>query len=401
MVKSKGKRLLFVEPDTGVQNTLSTELKPDVNGWNLSFCTMAAEAIEQNGEQPFDMVVSTNRLPDQSGIELFDSLKASSPETGRFLLIEEEEAGAFRGLVNSVQQMMIKPLDMEDFTKRVDRAFALRNVVSNPAILQLVGNADSLPPLPRVFQMLTDKLNDPNASLADAAEILAEDIVLSSKVLKLANSALFSLREPAKDITHAVGLLGSSTISSLVLSQSLSNTFDCGSENEQFAEELNRHSIECGALASNILQSWKVKQNVAEKAVFCGIVHDIGKLVLASFAPDKWPNVAERVKEGVRPDLQIERAALNVGHSEVAAYLLALWGFPDDQVAAVAFHHEPSRFRDDEQEFQLLCALHLAENCCNTTIHGQELDLQYLEQWRIKEKHVDKFKSMLEEQKPA
>jgi HD-like signal output (HDOD) protein len=392
MAKPNIKRLLFVEPDEGVRDRLSTELKPNEHGWKLSFCSSAAEALELNEEQPFDMVVSANRLPDQSGAEFFDALKTSAPETVRFLLIEEEERAHFRGLVNSSQQMMVKPLDVASFISRVNRAFALRAVIANPAILKLVGSADSLPPLPRVFQMVTEKLNDPNAALSDVARILSEDIVLSSKVLKLANSALFNLREPAKDITHAVGLLGSSTVSSLVLSQSVSDTFDCGPENEKFAEELNRHSLECGALASKILQGWKANRTVVEQAVFCGIMHDIGKLVLAKYAPEKWPDILERVKEGVRPDIQIERAALDIGHSEVAAYLLAIWGFPDDQVAAVAFHHEPLRFHD--QEFDLLCALHLAENCCSTTLHGEELDWDYLEGWRIKQKDVDKFKSM-------
>ncbi len=401
MAKSNVKRLLFVEPNEVLVNRLSAGLNPDKNGWELSFCSSVAEALELIREQPVDMVVSANRLSDQTGMEWFDSLKKSSPETVRFLLIEKDERSQFRGLVTSAQQMMVKPLDIDSFITRVNRAFSLRSVISNPSILKLVGSADSLPPLPRVFQLLTRKLNDPMSSLADVARILSEDIVLSSKVLKLANSALFNLQAPAKDIAHAVGLLGSRTISSLVLSQSMTHTFDCGPENEKFAEELNRHSIECGTLAADILTSWKAPRAIIEQAVFCGIVHDLGKLVLASFAPEQWQNVLERVGEKVRPDQQIERTVLGIGHSEVAAYLLAVWGFPDDQVAAVAFHHEPSRFRDLENEFDLLCALHLAENCCSTTLHGDEFDWDYLEKHHIRQTDVDKIKAQHAKRKNA
>ena len=240
------KRMLFVDSDETELKNLFTSLKPEEHGWALSFCTTAADALELCQNEAFDVVTSANRLSDQNGIELFDTLKEISPSTIRILLIEEAETDQFRGLINSAQQTLVKPLDAETFTKRVNRAFSLRSVINDPAILTLIGSADSLPPLPRIFQMVTEKLNDPNASLSDVAEIMSEDIVLSSKVLKVANSALFSLRNPAKDITHAVGLLGSRTVSSLVLSESMSDTFDCGPDNVKFTEELNRHSLECG-----------------------------------------------------------------------------------------------------------------------------------------------------------
>lgn len=397
--KEAPKRLLFVGVQPEMQNNLSANLQPEANAWQLDFCSTAGEAMERHESNPFDLVVSASQLPDHTGIEVFNTLKEETPETVRFLLVGQDEQDRFRGLISPAQQILLAPLDFTLFTKQIKSAFGLRAVIHNPDILKLIGSADRLPPLPRIFQQLSDKLNDPMASLNDVAQILSEDIVLSSKVLRLANSSLFNLREPAKDIAHAVTLLGSNTISSLVLSESMSNTFNCGPENEAFAEELNRHSLAVGALASKILTKWKAGRTMIEQAVFCGIVHDIGKLVLATFAPEKWNDVSNRVDEQIRPDVQIERAALGIGHCEIAAYLLSLWGFPDHQVSAVAFHHEPSRFHD--REFQLLCALHLAENCSPTTIHGTEFDHDYLEEWRIRDKDLTKFKTMgTEQQQP-
>lgn len=390
------KKILFVDSDTAVLKNLISQLQPEEHGWTLSFCSTASDALERCESDPQDVVVSANQLSDQSGMELFNLLKKAVPQTVRILLIDEHEAQQFRGCISYAQQMMIKPINIDDFTQRVNRAFSLRKVISDPAILQLIGSADSLPSLPRIFQLVTEKLNDPNASLTEVAKLISEDIVLSSKVLKLTNSALFNLHTPAKDVSHSVGLLGSRTISSLVLSESMSDTFDCGPENEAFAEELNRHSLQSGALAAKILTKWKAKRPIIEQAIFCGIVHDIGKLVLAKYAAEQWTEVSARINERIRPDVQIERQILGISHCEVAAYLLALWGFPDEQLAVVAFHHEPSRYPDNKS--QLLCAMHIATNCCPTTLYGEEFDWDYLEEWHITEKHINKFKAMAAKQ---
>lgn len=391
-MKTKMQRVLFVEPNQDEHHRLKTTINPTLLGWEFTFCTTGDEALDLNIQNAFDIIITTNNLSDMTGVELLNSIKVFSPETIRFLVITKAEAGHFRGPIQSAQQMLDQPIDITDFTAKARSALGLRESISNSKMFKLIGSTDSLPSLPRVFAQLSSELNNPLASLDDIGKIISEDIVLSSKVLKVANSALFNLAQPAQTISHAVSLLGINAVSSIVLSESIAESFDSSLSN--FAEALNKHSLCTGALAFHFLKKRKQKRPVMEQAVFCGIMHDIGKLVLAQFAPNEWPDVIQRSSEAIRPDIQIERAALGVGHSEVSAYLLSIWGFSNDIVAPVAFHHEPSKFYDQENE--LLCALHVAENCCPTTIHGQELDWAYLNNMGVTEKHIKKLNKYIE-----
>ncbi|MBN2684564.1 MAG: HDOD domain-containing protein [Pontiellaceae bacterium] len=388
------KRILLVEPNRNMCEALKMGFRSINHSWDVRFAVTAAEALSINAEHPCDLIASSNELSgEMSGLDLLAELKEISPETIRFLIINESEEGAARGLVDVPQQVLTRPLDLKKFVQQVERAFTLRSVIRSPAVLQLLGKAESLPSLPRVFYRISEKLNDPNASLYDIAAIIEEDIVLSSKVLKLANSALFNLRMPAGTVSQAVSLLGSRTISSLVFSQGLGDTFSGGDEMNDFLEELNRHSLECATMVTHILTTWNADKKLIDKAFFCGIAHDLGKLVLAKYASEEWPKITAAIEAGDRSDFDIEREVVGISHAEIAAYLLAVWGFPNDQVFAVAFHHNPGKIRS--RDLGLLCALHLAENLLRTHLHGSDLDWEYLEDCRISPDDVDMLSAMV------
>ncbi|MDF7798729.1 response regulator [Pontiellaceae bacterium B1224] len=388
-------RMLFVEPNKELWPIFTAVLKPLENNWKLAFAASALDALSMG--ESYDFMITANSLPDGNGLGLCDLFKEEAPETIRYLLIEPEEARMFRSLVSSAQQVLIKPLDLKTFKAQLQRSTALRSIVQNQDIRKLLGSGDSLPPLPRIFEELSRKLSDPNAPLSEISELIAKDVTLSSKVLRLANSAFFNLRMPANTIAQATSLLGSNTISSLVFSQSVSKSFMSEFVSEHFIEELNQHSIEVASLASDILETWGASSAVVEKVLLCGIAHDLGKIVLAKYAPEKWQEAQAEIQTSERSDAEIEREIIGLGHPELAAYLLAIWGFSTDQIMAIIFHHEPSRA--NETEFGLLCALHVAEHCCEKELPNQHFDWNYLEGFRITETEVDGFKAMLEEKR--
>jgi HD-like signal output (HDOD) protein len=369
-------RILFVEPREPVRKIYTAVLKPHENNWILEFASDARQAILQNEQSPFDIVVTPDRLPDRSGTDLLSHLKTYSPESIRFLLVDQSETAHFKSLVGPAQQILISPFDPVFFVAQLNKALALRALIQNPAILRLLGDGNTLPPLPRVFGQLTAKLHDPNSNLGDIAEIISQDVVMSSRVLQTVNSALFNLNTPTQNITHAVSLLGIGTINSLVFSLGVYETFKDSSVSSAFFEELNRHSIQCANLASKILFHKNASRRLIEHAMFCCFSHDLGKIVLAKYAPQQWADVLSAVAGGTRSDAEAERAVIGVSHAEIAAYLLAVWGFPNDQVAAVAFHHDPALSRNTE--CGALCALHLAEYFCSASFQSKQIDSAYV-----------------------
>jgi HD-like signal output (HDOD) protein len=371
-------RVLFVDPEFGGKECV--EEGPELSGEYRMFTQVssAEEALERCLDGSFDVVVAAHRLPGQSGTELLRTLKHVAPAAIRFLMIDEDEVTHFRSLVSDAQQIMLKPLRAAPFNRQLERALALRAVVRDPMILKFLGDADSLPPLPRIFRMICQTLNDPSSSLSKISEVIAEDIVLSSKVLKLANSALFGLQEPAGNIEQAVVRLGLITISSLVFCQEMVDSVAGHKEEEQFAEELNRHSIEVALLATKIAQAWNAPQQLVDQLFFCGIVHDLGKFLFATHAKDAWQRVQQEVDHNIESDVEIERMIFGSSHCELAAYLLAVWGLPDNQVEAILYHHKPSALLGSDSESMLVRILHLAENLCETHLHGAWLDWEYL-----------------------
>ncbi len=104
-------------------------------------------------------------------MELLAELKEVSLETIRFLIISESEEGAMRGLVDVPQQVLTRPLDLKYFFHQVERAFTLRSVIRNPANLKLLGKAESLPALPRVFCRISPEDVDMLSAMVMAASM--------------------------------------------------------------------------------------------------------------------------------------------------------------------------------------------------------------------------------------
>lgn len=388
------RRILFVEPREDRQKIYTAVFKPHEHDWTLEFAADAAQAFARNQQQSFDVVVTPDRLSGRSGTELLADLKEASPATIRFLLIDPAEKELHKSLVGAAQQILVTPLDAHFFIAQLNRALALRELIQNPAILALLGDGSTLPPLPRVFGQLTARMHDPNSSLSDIAAIIAQDVVMSAKVLQVVNSALFNLSTPTQNIAHAVSLLGVGTISSLIFSLGLYEAFKGTFIAAAFFEELNRHSIQSARLAARILFHKNASRILIDRAMLCCFSHDLGKIVLAKYAPQQWAAVLADLAAGGRSDIEAERAHIGIGHAELGAYLLAVWGFSNDQVAAVAFHHDPAL--SGSTECNALCALHIAEYLCPASLQTQQIDTAYISACGITERDMELFRELAE-----
>jgi HD-like signal output (HDOD) protein len=386
------RRILFVEPREDLRKIYNAVLKPQNHDWTLEFAPDAAQAVAQNEQNAFDVVVTSERLPGESGSDLLAQLKEVSPATIRFLLIDPLEKDHFKSLVGPAQQILVSPFDPLFFVAQLDKALALRELIQNPTLLGLLGDGSTLPPLPRVFGQLTAKLHDPQSTLKDVASVISQDVVISSKVLQIVNSALYNLSTPTQNIAHAVSLLGIATVSSLVFSLGVYETFKGSSVDASFFEELNQHSIQCANLVSRILYHKNASRVLIDRAMLCCFAHDLGKIVLSKYAPDHWAAIVSDLKNTTQTDAEIERSILDVSHAEIAAYLLAVWGFSNDQVAAVAFHHDPSL--SQSKECGSLCALHIAEALCPASFQASQMDTAYVTACGVTEEDLAGFQEM-------
>jgi HD-like signal output (HDOD) protein len=206
-----------------------------------------------------------------------------------------------------------------------------------------VARIDTLPTLPPLYTQLTQALADEASSLAAIGDIIAQDVGMTTGILRLVNSAFFGLPVRVSSVHHAVKLLGTDTIRVLVLSIHMFSTLNPGELPGFDLRRLWEHSARVSCFAKSIAELEGLSQAERDDCFIGGMLHDVGKLVLASNMGQDYRRVLELVREKNLRVFQAEREILGATHAEVGAYLISLWGFADPIVEAVCWHHDAER----------------------------------------------------------
>jgi HD-like signal output (HDOD) protein len=142
------------------------------------------------------------------------------------------------------------------------------------------------------------------------------------------------------------------------------------------------HSQRIAGAAKEIAHAEVAGPKVMDEAFVSGLLHDIGKLVLASNFPDDYDAVTRESGGRTAPLLDAERRTFGADHAEIGGYLLGLWGLPGPVVETIALHHQPAK--SARKAFGPLAAVHAANGLVHSddskgdTVDAEELDLDYL-----------------------
>jgi HD-like signal output (HDOD) protein len=367
------KRILFVDDEPNILDGLRRMLRPMRREWEMAFASNGPEALEMMKKQPVDVIVSDMRMPQMDGTVLLKKVMKLYPETIRFVLSGQSDKETIFRSIGPTHQFMSKPCDPEVIKSTVKRAFALRDIVSNPALKKLISQVDSLPSLPDLYIRLQKELQSGNPSVRRAGKIIEQDVAMSAKVLQLVNSSFFGLRQHVASPSQAVSLLGLDILRSLVLVVHVFSQCKNFKEIAFSLEAIQHHSLAVGGYAQVIARMEKIETKATDDVFMAGILHDMGKLVLINNLSDRYQQALNFAQTNNSLLTEAEKEYFGTTHAEIGAYLLGLWGFPDPIVEATAFHHIP---RDCcIESFGSLTAVHAA----NALAH--ELQSNVSEQW--------------------
>ncbi|TVQ32014.1 MAG: HDOD domain-containing protein [Phycisphaeraceae bacterium] len=190
---------------------------------------------------------------------------------------------------------------------------------------------------PTVAQVL--KLsNNQRASIDALVNAIKTDHAIALKILKLANSAVYTRGEPIDSVKKAVVRIGMEQIREAVLNISVVDSLgDKGGAGGVDAAQFWEHSIACGLIATAIAQ--EQRQDEAESAFTLGLLHDVGRVVLAEQLKDKYAYVMRTARELRIPVEQVEKRMILFTHADVMDRILRMWGFPKHLVNPIALHH--------------------------------------------------------------
>jgi putative nucleotidyltransferase with HDIG domain len=198
----------------------------------------------------------------------------------------------------------------------------------------------NLPSPPAVLSKIVEITADPQVSASQLEEALRLDPAISSKVLKLANSAYIGIPRTISSLNHAVVLLGNRRIYSLILGSALLGMARNHGVRSFSLIEFWRHSIITAMIAESIAKHLKRYRTIDEHGVFSGaVLHDIGKLVLEVGLPGFVKEVHLKAASQKKPFFEVEDSSLN--HLIAGDSIAELWNFPSDLREYILNHHQP------------------------------------------------------------
>jgi putative nucleotidyltransferase with HDIG domain len=335
------KQILFVDDEPMILEGLRRMLRGLRDEWDMTFTQGGHEALESMAKRPFDVIVSDMRMPEMDGGQLLSKVKERYPHTVRIILSGHSDKEAIMRTVRLAHQYLSKPCDADILKATISRSCALRDLLGQENLKQLVSQMESLPSLPELYAQLVDLLQSPDVSLQKIGEVIAKDLGMTAKILQLVNSAFFGIPRHVSSPAQAVSLLGLDTVKALVITIGIFSQFDKDRLGRLGIESLWAHSIRTGAIAKGIAAVEGLPKSQVDDALMGGLLHDVGKLVLAANIPGKYGEVLEQARAQGISLHDAEQTLLDATHAAVGAYLAGLWGLPESIVETIAFHHNP------------------------------------------------------------
>jgi len=205
----------------------------------------------------------------------------------------------------------------------------------DPKVLRYkVENINTLPTVPGVLKRLSAVIEKPRITLVEISAFISNDPALTTKVLKMVNSAIYGFPGRIASVSHATMLLGLNVIKGLLLGVSVFELM------QKTMNGLYEHSLGC-AIASRIIAQKKGVKEPEEVSV-AGLLHDIGKVILALEYPKEYQAAMNEAQEKSISIFDAEKNQFNATHANVGSWLAEKWRFPRNLIDVIEYHHRPA-----------------------------------------------------------
>lgn len=373
--------VLFVDDERLVLDGLENMLFDYMDDWEMEFVESGAEALEFLEYNPVDVIVTDMRMPGMDGSELLAKVKERHPRIVRVVLSGHAELDAAMRAISLAHRYLSKPCSPDTLISVLQRVVDLNRLISNDALLETIGDVDQLPARPTIYTQLAQITNSPDFSSKDIISLIEQDVGVATKIIKTANSPIFSRANRVNSVRDAVLRLGALTIRDLVLGL------------ETYRHQglpLDIEHLHCKAQVVASVAKKIAPEDQVSDAFLAGLVHDIGLVVQAISCPERYANIELIMESQGIPRVEAELKEYGHTHAEMGAYLLGLWGLPTDVVEAVCHHHTPNR--PQHNEFCSMSAVYVASTLCSEILSERPaapIDMNYLERIGVSERLDD------------
>ena len=220
---------------------------------------------------------------------------------------------------------------------------------------ELVTGSIRLVSLPEVCIRVNEMLDEPSVTAAELGHIISQDTSLTARLLKIVNSSYYGFQAKIETVSRAVTVVGLRELRGLVIAASAVETFSNVPDEILNKVRFWRHSLYCGVIARLLAEQCHVLHS--ERLFVAGLLHDIGKLIIAQRLPTETRMIALEADSGNRSEFEVEQDFLGFNHAEVGGELMKAWSMPETLFESVAYHHNPKQAKTGVME---TCLVHMA-----------------------------------------
>jgi HD-like signal output (HDOD) protein len=199
---------------------------------------------------------------------------------------------------------------------------------------------NNLPPFSPILNRLLASLAHEDVRFSDLASLIEKDTVLSGHVLRLVNSAAMARRSRINSISHSVSVLGLVRLRNFLLSLSIARLWQSAKTPPGWnMARFNLHGAAVALMADLLAQNCVCRY--PEGAFLAGLLHDYGKLLMASALPDQFVEICHLASQDGAVLVECEQEVTGFTHPELSALTLKTWNLPEEIVHGVQYHHDP------------------------------------------------------------
>jgi len=228
--------------------------------------------------------------------------------------------------------------------EQMQQAITLQNLLEQDS---------QLSSLPEIFIRVSELLDDEDSSAARIGQVIETDPSLSSRILKMVNSAFYGFPHSIASISQAISILGRDRIRQILIGVVLGGVFGNMKNKVFFMEDYWQQSVKT-AILSRLFGLQSTLDQQAEALFTAGLLHQIGRLILVQKIPDQSIQVQQLMENSDADLYQAEQQLLGFSHCEVGAAFIRLWGLPEILAQIAANYIEPDRAEEFQQETRLV-----------------------------------------------
>ncbi|MFW6366303.1 MAG: HDOD domain-containing protein, partial [Spirochaetota bacterium] len=229
-------------------------------------------------------------------------------------------------------------------------------------IESIVNNLDALPSLPDVVTRIINMVNDPDVDFKKVAEEISKDQAITTNILKIANSAYFSKGKEITSVDKALVTLGMKEVKDIVVVAATKDVLNKPIAGYDLAKgELWKHNLAVAMLAKKIALD-KKKRALSDVVFTGGIIHDVGKTVLALYVASTFQEILTTTIEKQITFSQAEHEIMGFNHQEIGERILTKWEFPEILQHIVRYHHDADEA--PESAMEAVSIVHVANTIC-------------------------------------